>query len=273
MKKYFVLLFLILITASSWAQKTVKSSHPWANKRVAYFGDSITDPNNDGSKNKYWNFLQDWLGITPYVYGISGREWNDVQRQADKLKAEHGNDFDAITIFMGTNDYNAAVPIGKWYNEVGDSVVAARGRQPRGKYYLMRRSPALDNGTFRGRINIAMKKLKAMFPDKQIVLLTPIHRAYFEAGSSNVQPSEDFQNGCGEYLDSYVKSVKEAGEIWSVPVIDLYSVSGFYPLDDNNAKLYSHKTDTDRLHPNDAGHARIAKTLVYQLFALPCTFE
>ena len=66
------------------------SRHPWKGKRVAYFGDSITDPGNDGSKKKYWGFLEDWLGITPYVYGVSGRQWNDIPRQAQKLQEEHG---------------------------------------------------------------------------------------------------------------------------------------------------------------------------------------
>ena len=63
--------------------------HPWKGKKVAYFGDSITDPNIKASKVKYWGFLQDWLGITPYVYGVSGRQWNDIPRQADLLQKEH----------------------------------------------------------------------------------------------------------------------------------------------------------------------------------------
>ena len=29
---------------------------------------------------------------------------------------------------------------------------------------------------------------------------------------------------------------------------------------------------TDRLHPNDKGHERMARTLYYQLSAIPCTF-
>ena len=71
--------------------------HPWQGKRVGYLGDSITDPNCYGDKiKKYWDFLQEWLGITPYVYGISGRQWNDVPRQAEKLKQEHGGEVDAI---------------------------------------------------------------------------------------------------------------------------------------------------------------------------------
>lgn len=37
--------------------------HPWKGKKMAYFGDSITDPNIKASKVKYWGFLQDWLGV------------------------------------------------------------------------------------------------------------------------------------------------------------------------------------------------------------------
>lgn len=33
--------------------------HPWWGAHVAYFGDSITDPRNSGSKKKYWAYLQD----------------------------------------------------------------------------------------------------------------------------------------------------------------------------------------------------------------------
>ena len=103
-RKMISLWLCLLLAVPALPQMLV--SHPWQGKRVAYFGDSITDPRNNGSKKKFWGFLQDWLEITPYVYGVSGRQWNDIPRQADKLKQEHGQDVDAIIIFMGTNDYN-----------------------------------------------------------------------------------------------------------------------------------------------------------------------
>lgn len=270
MKRILTLLLCTLIALPSLPQKYME--HPWKNKRVAYFGDSITDPKNSGSKTKYWGFLQQWLGITPYVYGISGRQWDDIPRQADQLKAEHGDNFDAIIIFMGTNDFNNAVPIGQWYDETTDSVVAAhKGQWAKGKYLRLRRTMNMDPKTYRGRINIAMSKLKKMYPKKQIVLMTPIHRAFFKSGDSNIQPSEEYANACGSFFDEYAKNIKEAGNIWAVPVIDMNALSGMYPLFDEGAQLY-HTLDTDRLHPNDEGHARIAKTMVYQLSTIPCTF-
>lgn len=48
--------------------------------------------------------MKEWLDITPYVYGVSGRQWNDVPRQAEQLKKEHGEEVDAIVVLMGTND-------------------------------------------------------------------------------------------------------------------------------------------------------------------------
>lgn len=244
--------------------------HPWKGKKVSYFGDSITDPNNLPGTSLYWNFLRQWLGITPWVYGVSGREWNDIPRQTDELCKEHGDDVDAILIFCGTNDYNNDVPIGEWYYETEDSVVVAVGR-PKEKKLRRHRHFSMNPNTFRGRINIALSKLKKMYPTKQIVLLTPIHRAYFYYSDSNIQPDEMYQNGAGLYVNAYVKSVKEASEVWSVPVIDLYGLSGLFPLLDEGALLFN-KNDVDRLHPNEEGHARLAKTILYQLATLPCTF-
>lgn len=216
--------------------------------------------------------MQELLNITPYVYGKSGRQWNDIPRQAEQLKQEHGTDFDAIVIFMGTNDYNNAVPIGEWFEETEDSVVAARDtRWAKRKYLRKKRTPAMDADTYRGRINIALSRLKTMYPTKQIVLLTPIHRALFYGNEHNIQPSEEYQNAIGIYFDRYVESVKEAGNIWAVPVIDLHADSGLYPLSDEGATLF-HDSAKDRLHPNDAGHSRMAQTLYYRLAALPCSF-
>ncbi len=267
-KRLSLTITVIMVVLSTTAQTVF--THPWQGKRVAYFGDSITDPKNNGSKIKYWGWLEQWLNITPYVYGISGRQWNDIHNQANKLKAEHGNDFDAILIFMGTNDYNSGTPIGKWYEESKEKVMAGIHEQ---KHLVSRKRQymCMDKDTYRGRINIALSTIKKMFPSKQIVLLTPIHRAGFYANDKNWQPTEDYTNIGGEYLKSYVDAVKEAGNIWAMPVIDLNALCGLYPMADEHVQ-YFHNGDTDRLHPNDEGHRRIARTLMYQLISLPCTF-
>ncbi len=130
---------------------------------------------------------------------------------------------------------------------------------------------AMDKNTLKGRINIAMSKLKQMYPTKQIVVMTPVHRAYFASGDKNIQPDEMYENARGLFFDEYVKAIKEAGNVWAVPVIDLNSLSGLFPLYDAGAQMFN-KPNTDRLHPNDAGHSRMAKTIMQQLSALPCDF-
>jgi lysophospholipase L1-like esterase len=259
---------LLMVTAQALPQTLIQ--HPWQGKRVAYFGDSITDPRNSGSKKKYWGYLQDWLQITPYVYGVSGRQWNDIPRQTDKLLQEHGQDVDAILIFCGTNDYNNGVPIGEWYEEKDEQVMYGHG-SPKKLVDRKRRYPAMDKGTYRGRINIALDKVKRMYPTKQIILLTPIHRAGFYANDKNWQCTEDYTNQCGIYLDEYIQAVKDAGNIWAVPVIDLNAVSGLYPMMDEHAQYFK-SAEKDRLHPNDKGHERLARTLYYQLNTIPCAF-
>lgn len=269
MRRNIICIMLCMLTAMPAAAQAV-FTHPWQGKKVAYFGDSITDPRNKASKKKYWSFLEEWLGIKPFVYGVSGRQWNDIPRQAGLLKTEHGDDFDAIVIFMGTNDYNNAVPIGRWYDERMERTEYGHNYAKR-QEDRMRRTPCMDAATYRGRINIALDTLKRMFPTKQIVLLTPIHRAGFYANEKNWQCTEDYRNRCGEYLDAYVDAVKEAGNIWAVPVVDLNATCGLFPMMDEHAQ-YFNKADTDRLHPNDKGHERMARTLMYQLLALPCAF-
>ena len=246
-------------------------THPWQGRRVAYFGDSITDPNNTASTKKYWSLLEDWLGITPLVYGVSGRQWNDIPRQAENLKAEHGDYFDAILIFIGTNDFNAGVPLGEWFTESSEQVMAGI-HEPKHLVERVRRQPVMTDSTYRGRINIALSTLKHMFPTKQIVILTPIHRAAFYRSDTNWQPTEDYCNVCGEFISAYTDATKEAGNIWAVPVIDLNAACGLFPLADEHAQ-YFNDARTDRLHPNDRGHERIARTLMYQLLTLPCVFS
>ena len=167
MKRLLSLYILTMLTLPLLSQALIH--HPWQGKRVAYFGDSITDPRNSGSKIKYWGFLQEWLDITPYVYGVSGRQWNNIPAQADKLKAEHGDSVDAIMIFMGTNDYNSGVPIGVWFTEKDEQVMAGIHEA---KHLVDRkhRYPVMNDSTYRGSINKALDYVQFLFTEIATVL-------------------------------------------------------------------------------------------------------
>lgn len=243
------------------------AGHPWRGRHVAFLGDSITDPRHIGTTRNYWQYLGEWLDLDYVSFGENGQNWNGVKRQADRAKEKFGDKLDAIFIFMGTNDYMGGTPLGKWYEE--EESEANLGGKPT---KLRHRILNIDSKTFRGRINAQLKYLKETFPDQQIVLMTPIHRAFATFGPRNVQPPEDFANKCGSFVEEYVAAVKEAGLIWSMPVIDLYGESGLHPLTPSHAKYFANK-ERDLLHPNAEGHRRIAATIYARLLALPPTFR
>lgn len=238
----------------------------WEGKRVAFLGDSMTDPNNNSTEAWYWQYLHDLLGIEYCVYARSGYQWNGVLRKAKEMKTAQGDSIDAIIIWAGTNDYRQGVPAGSFYTETFDSVNVD------GKTELRRhRTFVMDDRTFCGRINRVLRFLKTNYPQQQIIIVTPIHRAFATFKETNVQPDENYANELGLYLETYVDILKQAGTVWSVPVIDLHAICGLFPLQDEHVR-YFHHGETDRLHPNALGHYRIARTLQYQLLALPARF-
>lgn len=249
----------------------------WNGKKIAFLGDSITDKRqiSDSLNDIYWHQLEWILGIKPYVYGISGRQWTDIIPQTERMEGELGQDVDAIFIFMGTNDFNASAPIGEWYT-ISKKIVRISGPATTPRAH---REFNFDEDTFRGRINKALFYLKSRYPDKQIILLTPLHREAFRASPTNEAPGEEYSNALGIFLDEYVNTVKEAGGVWSVPVIDLYSLSGLMPKVDEMKPYFRTRVKgmnpeefRDYLHPNSEGHLRMAYTIAYQLLALPATF-
>lgn len=239
----------------------------WKGRKVAFLGDSITDKTHVGTEKNYWQFLAEKLGIVPLVYGVNGHRWIDARPQAERLFAEHGADVDAIFVFLGTNDYNGSIPLGEWFNFKMEPTNANGTAVTR-----LRRIFNTDTETLRGRINTAMAYLKQTFPRQQIILATPLHRAFACFSETNVQPDESFPNGLGLYIDSYVSVVREAADLWACPLVDLYRDSGLHPLTESHGQ-YFHIPETDRLHPGAAGHERLAETIVYRLLALPASFR
>lgn len=264
MKKLFLsFLFSVMVLSASAQQYML---HPWQGTRIGYIGDSITDPNCIPEVKKYWAFLSEWLDITTSVYAISGYDWNNANQLVDRMIADRGQDLDAVMVFLGTNDFNEGLPIGEWFIESRKQTLRAVG-QPIQMVTRTHREPVMNSATFKGRINILLSRLKSTYPDKQIILLTPLHRALANFGDTNYQPDENYQNECGEYISAYVDAIKEAANVWAVTVIDMNSLSGLNPMVESNVQFFNNY-DTDRLHPNTRGHERIAKVLMQQLIGI-----
>lgn len=282
----FSLAFLCLAGIGGHAQ-IIQSQ--WKGAKVAFLGDSITDAGQLGSQDIYWNQLVSIIGIEPFCYGISGHRTSHVLGQAEKLLDEHGQDVDAILIFIGTNDFNSSIPIGDWYRE--ETLTVNRDGRPA---TLRHRIPVLDGETMRAGINRFMSFLKRNYPTKQVILLTPIHRGYFNCHQYNVQPEESFANPLGLYIDDYIRVIKETADVWAVPVIDLASICGLFPMEPEHARYFREVSASrahtaaeaaaaevgtelalehhDLLHPNTEGHLRMAWALAYQLLGYPARF-
>ena len=142
--------------------------------------------------------------------------------------------------------------------------MAARGKTKKLETRI-KRTLVMDNRTYKGRINIGISRLKSLFPDKQIILLTPLHRSFADFGEKS------YQNRCGEYVDAYDLAVKEAANVWGVPVIDFNAVTGMNPMVEGQLEYFYDPT-FDRLHPSTKGQERMARTLMYQLLAFPCNY-
>ena len=109
-------------------------------------GDSITDEAQIQSQNiTYWKLLEEMLGINAVSYAVNGRQMNDLIRQGEELLKEHGQRVDAIIIMLGTNDFNASLPMGEFFTYERKETVRDGDRME-----LLHREPVICDSTFCG---------------------------------------------------------------------------------------------------------------------------
>lgn len=246
----------------------------WKGKRIAFLGDSITEGIGVNSGECFWNYLEGKLGCVSYSFGKSGAVFRELSLQVDIMHEKCGDKLDAVVVFAGTNDYNDGISIGKWYTAPYDCNVII-GYESNMPVYSVRKRREFntDVATFRGSINAVMQKLRNYYPALQIIVMTPIHRAYANYGGNNIQYDEMHSDKGGYYFDEYVKVIKEIPFIWACDLIDLHSKSGLFPLNDMQAVKFFCDKDTDRLHPNAKGHRRIAEVMEVAMMNIPCFSE
>ena len=203
--------------------------------KIAFLGDSITEGAGVSiPDNIYHQVLKKNTKLKEaYNYGIGGTR---IARQSipskdpnyDKYFAtridDMEHDCDVVVVLGGTNDYG-------------------HGDAPFGNFDDRR------DDTFCGALHLFLQKLITKYPDKQIVFLTPLHCM------EDTKPS---RKPDGNYiLKDYVDAICKVCEYYSVPVLNLYAVSGMNPNVESQHQLYF----PDGLHPSDKGHKRIAEKL------------
>ena len=170
-------------------------------------------------------------GMTARNYGIGGTRFAHQLTPSANPRwdmsfsdrfSEMEDDAELVVLFGGTNDFgHGDAPIGN--------------------------SDDRDPSTFYGACHFIMKGLIEKYPEAVIVVMTPLHRASEE----RVRGEETL------YLKRYVEIIKEVAEYYSLPVIDLWAISGIQPKVD----VIKTKYCPDGLHPNDAGHVLMAERI------------
>lgn len=141
---------------------------------------------------------------------------------------------DAVVVLGGTNDYgHGDAPIGTPADRTKD--------------------------TFRGACHELMRLLIERYPGKPIVFCTPLHRLNEDA------PDPANKSGSNANLREYIEIIRNTARYYSLPVLDLNAISGIQP----SMPIIREMFIPDGLHPNDAGHARLAECianfLLYQV--------
>lgn len=206
-----------------------------SSKKVAFLGDSITEGSGASKvENRYTDVFGRISGAKVYNYGISGTRIAPQHAKSDDrfdldfiLRADEiEKDADIIVVFGGTNDFgHGDAPFG----ELSDTT----------------------DETFCGSLRVLYEKLINRCPAAQIVVLTPLHRL-----SENVTVNE--RGIPCKPLKAYVDAIRTIAEYYSLPVLDLWSVSGFQP----HVDVIREKYMPDGLHPSDLGHAILARKIL-----------
>ena len=205
-----------------------------AGKTVAFLGDSITEGVGASCvENRFTDVFARLTGGVALNYGVSATR---IARQKVVTEDLCDRDFnmrveemdasaDVVVVFGGTNDFgHGDAPIGRFT----DNTVY----------------------TFYGALHVLYRQLLERFPEKDIIVLTPLHRL-----SENVTINE--RGIPCEPLKKYVEAIREVAEYYSLPVLDLWKMSGMQPSVDVIREKYM----PDGLHPSDLGAAKIADKL------------
>lgn len=205
--------------------------------KINFLGDSITEGHGTTDNSKtYWNILGRETGAIVRGYGIGGtrfaKQTNPSQNPRHDLDfimraKEMDPDADIVVVFGGTNDFgHGDAPIGEFSDRT--------------------------DYTFYGACHTLFTDLINQYPEATIVIMTPLHRCNEDNLRGDGFKAEDVAP-----LSIYVSIIKEVAEYYSLPVLDMWSVSGIQP----KVPVIKQKYCPDGLHPNDAGHVLMAKRL------------
>ena len=215
------------------------------NAVVNFLGDSITEGAGASSiENSYTGVIAREFGVKVNNYGIGGsriaRQIHMTQERMDRdycmRYTEMDENADAVIVFGGTNDFgHGEAPVG----EPSDR----------------------DPSTFYGACHYLMRGLLERYCGKPVVIVTPLHRLEEDCPQGD---GSGRKTGSTALLCEYRRILMEVAEFYALPVLDLWSTSGMQP----RVETCRQRLMPDGLHPNDEGHAIIARRIAHFLETL-----
>lgn len=214
----------------------------WSGKNYSSFGDSITwqhgnltSVGEDAGKivKGYQYYIVEKLGVVLSNPALSGMTMSTANASNNFMTRYNTYDYssmDLITIMLGTNDHTYDAPIGT----IGNL-----------------KDTTFDTSTFYGAYRTAIKHMMQSNPNARIVLLTPCYSANHNNGA----------NTLGFTFLDYVNAIVKLGEMYNLPVCDLYRNSGIGYH--NYSNFYR-----DGVHPLERGYKFFGEYLANYLYSV-----
>lgn len=235
------------------ALDSIESKNYWKGKKYCALGDSITyglipanSLNANGQLKSYAKLTAEKLQMSFVNYGISGSTvTNSIKNPMCRRFTDMANDADLITVMGGTNDVRNGLTLGTMSDRTENTFYGALHILLGGLY----KKYMIDQGTAIGK-------------NKTIVVMTPI---------KNLLSSASSRGGTGTLrnMDDWVEAIKKVSDYYSLPCLDMYSMSGINPH--LNQTIQGVETGftgfynpyiTDGIHPTQEGAEMMANILV-----------
>ena len=201
--------------------------------KINFLGDSITEGMNaDKIEHTYVYLVGKMANCVTRNYGICGTRIARQRIPSDEPMFdryfssrvdEMNNDADYIFVFGGTNDYgHGDAPFGK----MGDKTV----------------------DTFYGAVDFLINKLMQYYKKEQIIFIPPLYRT----NENSIYGSHDSKTEPCNPLSVYREALMEVVNSYNIKTLDIKDIIG---------KAENNPLIDDGLHPNNAGHHRIAELI------------
>lgn len=227
------------LVRTDWFNSTNVAKSKFDGKAVHIFGDGISYGlgSTDILNTAYPSILNKKYGYRIYNHALSdataGNYGDDIFKQSslltqiDTATGLSAEDDMYVIIFIGAEDYRSGMaPIGNNNYE--------------------------NDTTFKGSLNLAIKKLLTKSPTAKVMLVSPMFRSSTEPGD-NLDCDTNLVND--KYLKDFANAMSDIGKVNHIPCLDLFDEC---MINKYNSKIY---LNTDGVYPSDKGHAMIAEKI------------